>query len=199
MAPTEVLARQHHQTLRRLAAPAGVEIGLLDRARKGPGARFDAGEPRLRADPDRRRDARALAARCRVPRPRAGRDRRAASLWCRAAPRARRQGPRRRHAADERDADPAHADDDRLWRSRRLAPDRKAAGPAAGRYPHRAARPRRGGHRRVARAFARGAKVFWVCPMVEESENADIAAAEERYNGAGSRCCRAGSGWCTAA
>ena len=27
----------------------------------------------------------------------------------------------------------------------------------------------------------RGAKVYWVCPMVEESENADLAAAEERY------------------
>ena len=33
----------------------------------------------------------------------------------------------------------------------------------------------------IARALKRGAKVFWVCPMVEESENADIAAAEERY------------------
>ena len=33
----------------------------------------------------------------------------------------------------------------------------------------------------IARALQRGAKVFWVCPMVEESENADIAAAEERY------------------
>ena len=33
----------------------------------------------------------------------------------------------------------------------------------------------------IARALHRGAKVFWVCPIVEESENADIAAAEERY------------------
>jgi ATP-dependent DNA helicase RecG len=33
----------------------------------------------------------------------------------------------------------------------------------------------------VARALAGGAKVFWVCPMVEESETTDIAAAEERY------------------
>ena len=33
----------------------------------------------------------------------------------------------------------------------------------------------------IARALARGAKVFWVCPMVEESETADIAAAEERH------------------
>ncbi len=33
----------------------------------------------------------------------------------------------------------------------------------------------------IARALTRGAKVFWVCPIVEESENADIAAAEERH------------------
>ncbi len=37
MAPTEILARQHHATLRRLAGPAGVEIGAADRAREGPG------------------------------------------------------------------------------------------------------------------------------------------------------------------
>ena len=35
LAPTEVLARQHHQTLTRLAAPAGVEIGLLTGREKG--------------------------------------------------------------------------------------------------------------------------------------------------------------------
>src|SRR5229473_5347123 len=35
MAPTEVLARQHHQVLQRFAAPAGVEIGLLTGREKG--------------------------------------------------------------------------------------------------------------------------------------------------------------------
>src|SRR5439155_3964407 len=35
MAPTEVLARQHHAVLQRLAAPAGVEIGLLTGREKG--------------------------------------------------------------------------------------------------------------------------------------------------------------------
>src|SRR5207253_1590598 len=33
----------------------------------------------------------------------------------------------------------------------------------------------------IARALKRGAKVFWICPMVEESEATDVAAAEERY------------------
>jgi ATP-dependent DNA helicase RecG len=33
----------------------------------------------------------------------------------------------------------------------------------------------------VARALAGGAKVYWICPMVEESENADLAAVVERH------------------
>ena len=33
----------------------------------------------------------------------------------------------------------------------------------------------------VGRALARQAKVYWICPMVEESETADLAAVEERY------------------
>jgi ATP-dependent DNA helicase RecG len=35
MAPTEILARQHHATLARLAAPAGIEIALLTGREKG--------------------------------------------------------------------------------------------------------------------------------------------------------------------
>ena len=31
------------------------------------------------------------------------------------------------------------------------------------------------------RARGRGAKIYWVCPLVEESEETDLAAAEERY------------------
>lgn len=33
----------------------------------------------------------------------------------------------------------------------------------------------------VGRAVASGAKVYWVCPLVEESETSDLAAAEERH------------------
>ncbi len=33
----------------------------------------------------------------------------------------------------------------------------------------------------VVRAVSGGAKVYWVCPLVEESEKIDLAAAEERY------------------
>ncbi len=99
LAPTEVLARQHHQVLTPARGPGRGRNRPLDRARKGAGARVDAGEPRVGADAGRRRDARAAASRCRVPRSRAGGDRRAAPVRRRAAPRAGRQGTRRRHAA----------------------------------------------------------------------------------------------------
>ncbi len=33
----------------------------------------------------------------------------------------------------------------------------------------------------VARAIDEGRRVYWVCPLVEESESTDLAAAEERY------------------
>jgi ATP-dependent DNA helicase RecG len=33
----------------------------------------------------------------------------------------------------------------------------------------------------VARALDAGRRVYWVCPLVEESESIDLAAAEERY------------------
>ena len=33
----------------------------------------------------------------------------------------------------------------------------------------------------VARALEQGSKVYWVCPLVEESEVVDLAAAEDRY------------------
>src|SRR3546814_3787424 len=33
----------------------------------------------------------------------------------------------------------------------------------------------------VERKLGQGAKVYWVCPLVEESESVDLAAATERY------------------
>jgi ATP-dependent DNA helicase RecG len=33
----------------------------------------------------------------------------------------------------------------------------------------------------VGRALAEGRRVYWVCPLVEESENTDLAAAQERF------------------
>jgi ATP-dependent DNA helicase RecG len=33
----------------------------------------------------------------------------------------------------------------------------------------------------IGRALAEGRRAYWVCPLVEESENSDLAAAEERF------------------
>src|SRR5207247_5738256 len=33
----------------------------------------------------------------------------------------------------------------------------------------------------VGRALVEGRRVYWVCPLVEETENVDLAAAEERF------------------
>src|SRR5262249_11234107 len=33
----------------------------------------------------------------------------------------------------------------------------------------------------VGRALAEGRRAYWVCPLVEESETVDLAAAEERF------------------
>lgn len=33
----------------------------------------------------------------------------------------------------------------------------------------------------VRRALARGEKIYWICPLVEESEKSDLTAAEERF------------------
>ena len=35
---------------------------------------------------------------------------------------------------------------------------------------------------RLDRALARGAQIYWVCPLVEESDEIDAAAAEQRYS-----------------
>ena len=34
----------------------------------------------------------------------------------------------------------------------------------------------------IGRALSEGRRVYWVCPLVEESENTDLAAAEERFD-----------------
>src|SRR5205823_5441652 len=34
----------------------------------------------------------------------------------------------------------------------------------------------------VGRALAAGRRVYWVCPLVEESENVDLGAAQERFH-----------------
>ena len=182
MAPTEILARQHFSALSAFAAPSGLRLALLTGRDKGA----ERGKPSMRWPPatiDIVIGTHALfqedvAFQRSWPR----RDRRAASLRRASAPRPRRQGRARRHAGDDRDADSAHPGADLFRRHGCFRDPRKADRAPADRNPRAAA----GADRRIdrkasARAIADGAQAFWVCPLVEESELIDLAAAQERF------------------
>jgi ATP-dependent DNA helicase RecG len=182
LAPTEVLARQHHQVLQRLARPAGVEIGLLTGREKGRArdsmlaslasglTPIVVGTHALLQDDVEFRD---LALAVIDEQHRFGVEQRLAL------------------AAKGRDADTllmsatpiprtlmmtAYGDLD-VSRLLEKPPGRRPVDTRT--VPLDRFDEVSGG---IARALKAGAKVFWVCPMVEEeSENADIAAAEARY------------------
>ena len=181
MAPTEILARQHHQVLQRLAAPAGVEVGLLTgrekgRARDSMLASLASGLTPIvvgthaLVQPDVVFRDLALAVideqhrfgvEQRLALSAKGQD--ADTLLMSATP-----IPRTLMMTAYGDLDVSRLVDKPPGRQKvdtRTVPlDRAEEVTGA-----------------IARALKHGAKVFWVCPMVEESESTDIAAAEERY------------------
>ena len=185
MAPTEILARQHHQVLQRLAAPAGVEIGLLTgrekgRARESMLASLASGLTPIvvgthaLVQPDVVFRDLALAVideqhrfgvEQRLALTAKGHD--ADTLLMSATP-----IPRTLMMTAYGDLDVSRLVEKPPGRrpvdTRTVPLDRFDEVSGA-----------------VARALTRGApnaaKVFWVCPMVEESETADLAAATARY------------------
>jgi ATP-dependent DNA helicase RecG len=183
LAPTEVLARQHHQVLQRLAKPAGVEIGLLTGREKGRVrdsmlASLGSGltpvvvgtHALLQEDVEFRDLALAVideqhrfGVEQRLALAAKGRD--ADTLLMSATP-----IPRTLMLTAYGDLDVSRLTEKPPGRrpvdTRAVPLDRFAEVSDA-----------------IARALKAGAKVFWVCPMVEESESADLAAAEERYKG----------------
>jgi ATP-dependent DNA helicase RecG len=180
LAPTEILARQHHATLQRHAAAAGIEIGFLSgrekgRARASMLASLSSGLTPI-----------VVGTHALVQPEVAFRD-----LGLVVIDEQHRFGVEQRLmlAAKGRDADTlvmsatpiprtlmltAYGDLD----SSRLGekpPGRRPVDTRAvplERYDEVAAG--------VKRALAAGAKAYWICPMVEESEELDLAAAEER-------------------
>ena len=185
MAPTEILARQHIKTIAPLAERAGMRVAILTGREKGKERARNAGAARSRRDryPGRhpcadpgRRDLQGAGAR---------RGRRTAPLRRAPAAGADHQGRSGRHAGDERDADPAHAGADRFRRHGRLRAARKAGRPPADRDPHHARSSRldevADG---VGRALQAGKLVYWICPLVEESEaegTEHLTNATERF------------------
>jgi ATP-dependent DNA helicase RecG len=180
MAPTEILARQHHATLRRLVRPAGLEIGLLTGREKG-----------------RARDATlaglasgltpiVVGTHALLQPDVAFRD-----LALVVIDEQHRFGVEQRLALAEkgRDADTllmsatpiprtlmmtAYGDLD-VSRLHEKPPGRQAV-------DTRTVTLERLGEvvAAVGRALAQGAKAYWICPLVDESEDADLAAARER-------------------
>jgi ATP-dependent DNA helicase RecG len=181
MAPTEILARQHHAVLQRLAAPAGVEIGLLTGREKGRGrdsmlASLASGltpivvgtHALLQPDVEFRDLALAVideqhrfGVEQRLALTGKGRD--ADTLLMSATP-----IPRTLMMTAYGDLDVSRLTEKPPGRQpvdTRAVPLDRFAEVSDG----------------IARALKRGAKVFWICPVVEESEDSDVAAAEERY------------------
>jgi ATP-dependent DNA helicase RecG len=185
LAPTEVLARQHHATLQRLANPAGIEIGLLTGREKGRaresilaglaskgltgGIPIVVGTHALLQPDVVFRDL-ALAVIDEQHRfgveqrlALAEKGNRADTLLMSATP-----IPRTLMMTAYGDLD--------VSRLLEKPPGRQPVDTRA--VPLDRFEQVSGG---IARALNRGAKVFWICPVVEESETTDVAAAEERY------------------
>jgi ATP-dependent DNA helicase RecG len=80
MAPTEILARQHYESISRMAAPAGLRVALLTGRDKGRRARPSARGAGGGRNRHRHRHARAVSGKRRLPRSRPRGRRRAASL-----------------------------------------------------------------------------------------------------------------------
>ncbi|MBV8889016.1 MAG: ATP-dependent DNA helicase RecG, partial [Alphaproteobacteria bacterium] len=181
LAPTEVLARQHHKVLQRLAKPAGVEIGLLTgrekgRARDSMLASLASGltpvvvgtHALLQPDVEFRDLALAVideqhrfGVEQRLALAAKGRD--ADTLLMSATP-----IPRTLLMTGYGDLD--------VSRLTEKPPTRQPVDTRA--VPLERFSEVSGG---IARALRRGSKIYWVCPIVEESETVDAAAAEERY------------------
>jgi ATP-dependent DNA helicase RecG len=180
MAPTEILARQHQATLRRLVQPAGIEIGLLTgrekgRARDAALAGLASGltpivvgtHALLQPDVGFRDLALAVideqhrfGVEQRLALAEKGHD--ADTLLMSATP-----IPRTLMMTAYGDLDTSRLDEKPPGRqpvdTRTVALERFDEVAAA-----------------VGRALAQGAKAYWICPLVDESEDADLAAARER-------------------
>ncbi|HEY1798980.1 MAG TPA: ATP-dependent DNA helicase RecG [Stellaceae bacterium] len=181
MAPTEILARQHHAVLQRLAAPSGIAVGFLSGREKGRSREamlaglvngdipIVVGTHALIQNDVAYRD---LALAVIDEQHRFGVDQRLAlagkgngvdTLLMSATP-----IPRTLMMTVYGDLDTSRLTEKPPGRQpvdTRTVPVDRIEEVVAG----------------ITRALNAGAKIYWICPMVEESETADLAAAEERY------------------
>ena len=183
MAPTEILVRQHLASLAPYAEAAGVRLAALTGRERGPQraetlAKLAAGEidiligtHALFSEDVTFRD---LGLAVVDEQHRFG-------VHQRMQLQSKGQAKSRRRAGDDRDAHSPHPGAHRLWRHGCLADHRPPARPQAGgdAGDERGAAGRSDRPSRAWRWIA-GSRAYWVCPLVEESEKIDLAAAEER-------------------
>src|SRR5215475_7155864 len=183
MAPTELLARQHFKTIEGFAAPAGLGIALLSGREKGAErkniltalaeGRIDIliGTHALFQEPVEFRDLALVVideqhrfgVHQRLALQAKGAGRGAELLVMTATP-----IPRTLLLTSYGDMDVSRLDE--------KPPGRKPVTTSV--VPSERQQEVVGG---LARAIAKGAQIYWVCPLVAESEVLDIAAAEERH------------------
>jgi ATP-dependent DNA helicase RecG len=180
MAPTEILARQHHGTLSALAAPAGVSVALLTGREKGKTREallegLHSGETRIAVGThalfQESVEFKDLALAVIDEQHRFGVEQRAALsakgkgvdiLAMTATP-----IPRTLMLAAYGDMEHSRLTEKPAGRqpiTTRTVPLARLEEAVAG----------------IDRALAGGAKVYWICPLVEESEQVDLAAVDER-------------------
>jgi ATP-dependent DNA helicase RecG len=136
MAPTEILARQHHATIRKMAEAAGIEVVRAHSPRQGQGTRRTARAHRQWTSPDRDRHPRPVPGIGGVQEPHPGCGRRAAPVRRSPTAAADGQGHRAAHAGDDRDPDSAYAGPGGLRRHGCLQADRKTCRPPTDRNRH---------------------------------------------------------------
>jgi ATP-dependent DNA helicase RecG len=180
MAPTEILARQHHATLAKLAAPAGVEVALLTGREKGRARemllkQLAAGEIGIivgtHALIEEGVQFKDLALAVIDEQHRFGVEQRVALsgkgrgvdiLVMTATP-----IPRTLMLTSYGDLDASRLSEKPAGRQK--VTTRTIPAPRLDEVIEA-----------VRRALAQGAKIYWVCPLVEESETVDLAAAVDR-------------------
>ncbi len=202
MAPTEILAEQHHRKFAEWLAPLGLEGRVARRRAAGARAARRDRRRRRRRDPGRHRDARALPGEGRV-RPARPRDRRrAAPLRRAAAARAAGEGqarvrpPKGARSAAKRGI-PADPVPHQLMMSATPIPRTLSMSYYAdldvsvidelppGRKPVItklvAANRRDEVVGRIRDACGEGRQAYWVCPLIEESEALELKTALETH------------------
>ena len=176
MAPTETLAEQHFLTLEPLCAELGVRVRAahgLASARRRSATTIASGDAQIAVGTHAliQRDVEFadLAVAVVDEQHRFGVEQRQALAEGRVAAR----------AAHDRDADPAHARDDGLRRSRGDRDREAARRPQADRHGLGRRGALVGGVRAAARALDAGRQAYVVCPLIEQSETRLARAAED--------------------